>query len=801
MATQAQPLKKVRLACQRCRARRTKCDGQVPACTNCTKAGEICLDVDSQNPAVLIPRNFAAAAQARIQWLEEIIRGRLPDIDLNAGPKVDAPPDPRGSLVQPDGEIDMSSSTTSMKRRADSDATSLAHETFPEQAHSLSVNLGMLSLNSDSNQKHYLGSSSGRLFANLIGASPSSDGSSPAVVNDNTIMSTMPPEWPATPLPMQLLRQRYCSLHEILRRELPPTKKEAQQLLQAYICWIHPDFPVLDPTSLLGGLDALYATFECSLDNDALPLGWPSCAEPFRWNGRLVTPAHPGKDTVPMPVVAFITFMALNIAAITRVRSRNYEHAPEKFYRAATEFSQDCFSQISLPSIQALVTLIIHSMLTPAESNLWILLHIASAQCIELGIHREEENNETNNPEDDDQVTRQIRRSIFYTIYSLDRSIAAIQGRPLGFRDETFDVKMPQALPVAADAPYLTMHPSFSVAVVRYSTCQFELSRIVSNIKLRLYHLPDAMTAFSFTGDPSSVRDRIEGDLKAWLGRMPSATDPTLAGIDRRQRRIWQGRLQTRYHTAAVLLFQPSQMIRVPGPEQLMKCYQHACAIIDSYQLLQDLQGLHYGWRAVQNIFAAGATIIYCFWMSAAVRQNSVATDLAKTLRACTNLLILGGEWWPSAKKGQHGFGSVVDLTVQRLFSAQGPGPSRPSKTPRLTEPTNRWMSSNTGSNDGALARSDQEAFIAGGDADGSFPPDGGEVNALVPPWNGEQHCPEALWADPSIPDDTLLDIHGFIPEVEAFLADFDRSRFSWTFPLDGSNEMPDPNQLHDYHF
>lgn len=155
-----------------------------------------------------------------------------------------------------------------------------------------------------------------------------------------------------------------------------------------------------------------------------------------------------------------------------------------------------------------------------------------------------------------------------------------------------------------------------------------------------------------------------------------------------------------------------------------MKCYEHACAIIDDYQRLQGLQGLHYRWRAVQNIFAAGAIVIHCFWMSVAVRQNVVATNLAKTLRACTNLLTLGGEWWPSARKGHHGFGSVVDLTVQRLFSVQGPS-FRPSKTPRLTEPT--------GSNDGAeQARCDHEDFVSG-DADTSLPP------AF---WNGDTEQP-----------------------------------------------------------
>lgn len=51
-------------------------------------------------------------------------------------------------------------------------------ETFPEKAHSVAVDLGMLSLNADSSQNHYLGSSSGLLFANLIGASPRSRESS-----------------------------------------------------------------------------------------------------------------------------------------------------------------------------------------------------------------------------------------------------------------------------------------------------------------------------------------------------------------------------------------------------------------------------------------------------------------------------------------------------------------------------------------------------------------------------------------------------------------------------------------------
>jgi hypothetical protein len=48
------------------------------------------------------------------------------------------------------------------------------------------MNLGMLSLNVDSPQKHYLGSSSGLLFTNLIGASPPGAESTPQAPRSRT---------------------------------------------------------------------------------------------------------------------------------------------------------------------------------------------------------------------------------------------------------------------------------------------------------------------------------------------------------------------------------------------------------------------------------------------------------------------------------------------------------------------------------------------------------------------------------------------------------------------------------------
>lgn len=272
----------------------------------------------------------------------------------------------------------------------------------------------MLSLNSDSPQKHYLGSSSGVLFANLIGASPSSTGSTPRTTftaDDGTLRSTRF-GWPDAQ--REASEQHFKSLLAILRQELP-RKDDALMLVQSYIRWVHPDHPVLDPPSLMSALEALYSCV-FSDDTDLYNNGWPRATPPFMWNGRTIIVGQLEESVVSMPVVAFIFFMIFNIAAIAKVRSRIYEFSPEKFYRAAMFFSQSAFSELSLPSLQALVMLVVHSMLTPGEIKLWTLIHLALAHCVELGIHRE--------PREQDQIDPtlgQIQRFIFFTIYSLDR--------------------------------------------------------------------------------------------------------------------------------------------------------------------------------------------------------------------------------------------------------------------------------------------------------------------------------------------------------------------------------------------
>ncbi|KAF5252849.1 hypothetical protein FANTH_2173 [Fusarium anthophilum] len=728
----------------------------------------------------LTATSFVSAARERIRWLEDIIKERLPDADLRSGPQVDPSSDPtapaQDERIPEDADISISSvppvSTISRKRSAEASGHSDQDESFPERAHSVAVNLGMLSLNIDSPQKHYLGSSSGLLFTNLIGASPPSVESTPQGLQGDKYAGQL--EWSDDAVAQDQNRKYHQELYSLLKQELP-SKHNALVLIHTYIRWIHPDFPFLEPISLFSAVEAIYPCLDGILECDISSHGWPATMPPFRWNGRVVIPGVSNEEGVNLSAVTFILFMVFNIGALVKVRSRNYDFPPQRFYRAALHFSKEAFAHTTLSSIQSLMMLVMHGMLTPAEVNLWTLVHLGLAYCVETGVHREQ-----SQPNPEDFAMLQVRRFTFFTIYSLDRSISSIQGRPLGFRDETFDVKIPEVPSDPDENLEGPLPPSFVTAVTHYSSYHFRLDRIVSDIKLHLYHLPGDSSFFPWPDNPTEQQARIQHTLEIWWQEVSNDVFE-YPSLDNRQREVWKIKLRLKYHTTMVLLFQPSQVIRQPASEALQVCFDSAAGILDGYQRLYDLHGLHFGWRAVQNIFAAGATLIYSFWTSQAVREKASPETMSKNLRSCSTLLTIGGEWWPSARNGQASFGSVADLTMKRLYMADAS-----NKAPRLS--LQQTASSRP--------RDSADADVSGSQHQPQLSNETGQ-SVVIDTDTAWQNLDLGVGGNPDQFDWPSIE-GGFDPEIEMFLEDFNKSDFTWSFSLNDNQDLglfaTDPN-------
>lgn len=336
-------------------------------------------------------------------------------------------------------------------------------------------------------------------------------------------------------------------------------------------------------------------------------------------------------------------------------------------------------------------------------------------------------------------------------------------------------MKPPQSEVVSSSHLTPVIPPAFAQAAAHYTACQFRLDRIVSDIKLHLYLLPQDPTQSARAIDAGIQQDIIRQKLMDWWGGA-SALDFD-EGLDRRSQHIWHLRLKIRFHTSMILLFQPSQAIRSPSNSSLRTCYENASSALSDYQTLHDIQGIHHDWKTVQNVFAAGATMIYSFWMSADVRGEASVAELSRSLRTCSSLLSIGGEWWPSAKKGRDSFGSIADLTMQKLYTE-----GRPSKQTRLAPPPNASQ----------IDREPGPHMISSGhDAapqrgDGTVP-----IDPALFDWNPtlvsgvdltrpHAHSP-AQWQesdlDPQFAGQPGCDV---IPEIEDFLAGFDRADLGW---------------------
>ena len=84
---------KVRVACQRCRAKRVRCDGLIPSCSNCAKAGATCVDVDARDcEALLIPEQCVTGAVDGVlvvHLLQGVVGSSFTDLKLTQTKSVD----------------------------------------------------------------------------------------------------------------------------------------------------------------------------------------------------------------------------------------------------------------------------------------------------------------------------------------------------------------------------------------------------------------------------------------------------------------------------------------------------------------------------------------------------------------------------------------------------------------------------------------------------------------------------------------------------------------------------------------
>lgn len=205
---------------------------------------------------------------------------------------------------------------------------------------------------------------------------------------------------------------------------------------------------------------------------------------------------------------------------------------------------------------------------------------------------------------------------------------------------------------------------------------RFQLDRYISEIKLLFYHLPAQVNSFIWPTDLENIQKRIRSGLDQWLADSSSMV-PRANAEESLILHCENLKLELQYHAVVTLLHQPSQVFRSPTQHALSLCYQSSSRRLRIYNYLNSEEQLYYSWRNIHDIFSSGATIIYCFWASRDLQHTIPFSDALRDLRTCSNLLSIGGQWWPSVRKRKESFEKVMDLTIIGLGR-----PERHSKSP-----------------------------------------------------------------------------------------------------------------------
>lgn len=640
-----------------------------------------------------------------MEWLEDLVRKRLPDVDLAATT-------PSQQATLPSRESAKRRRTTVSKpqdhgSQPPSSATSLAE--LQPAAH----DLGLISFNLCVPRLHYLGASSGSLFARLL-RSDKAD-SAPASLSTasesshGVVLSAeggLRDESAHTLALIDELRAVCISpgshslwnVLNVLSVQTLPKRDECDRLVRLFLFHYHPIYPIMHWPSLYALVAALYAGIEIvesapgSSGPSLQPSGWPAHVAPFSYNGEL---AHlDGKEISPisLPTAAAILLSVLCASSYLQAHNVRFGPDPRRYDDKAFALTSAALADISVPSVQLVVLSVIQGFLSQRSGNSWVLLTLGMAYAVDMGLHRDTAEFGRFSP-----VVSQMRRRSFFCLYRLDRYvrhtsasldsqiivlelggerdayiqtsqyikmltimhrlISAIQGRPLGFQDDTLDLSMPVSLTNLGDEVARS-----DQAYMGYSIARFRWACLVSEIKYHFYR-------FSSSRLSESARSSIQLDVHARLDTWLADTEREVRSLARPHTSPLLTKARIDYHYAVALLYQPSLAYPKPDTVALRHCFKSATERIHLFWSLYEEKGLILSWPTAQGISLAGTTLAYCVWTSEEIRASLSVAKLSADLRLCSSLLTLGGEWWESARKGGRSFQCLANLTIDSLFS------------------------------------------------------------------------------------------------------------------------------------
>jgi hypothetical protein len=355
----------------------------------------------------------------------------------------------------------------------------------------------------------------------------------------------------------------------------------------------------------------------------------------------------------------------------------------ERHHDAGIRHLDEILQYHDIRTIQILILLAIYSLRAPQGPGAWTCIGLAMRTCIDLGMHRKRSSRQYS------IIESEMRKRVFWTCYCLDRQISIILGRPFAISDRDIDAELPldvdesekavSALETAQTAAHSVDHeqpPETSTSLsVFIHICR--LRRIESQIQHCIYRVDRSGGA-----SEAEVEDFIQ-QLEDWKGDIPqdarqhSGERPSTS-TDRRVIDGY-GYYMVYYYKCLRFLLHPSLSASKPNLRFIQKCAEACGGVCQTYKKLHQniavgfsLMALHsvflagtYSWSMpIRILISKGLTLVYCTWLSP---QEVFSITTSNDMNACSIVLYIITERWPGAKRYRDMYEAVKQSVLESI--------------------------------------------------------------------------------------------------------------------------------------
>ncbi|KAL8854735.1 MAG: hypothetical protein Q9221_000517 [Calogaya cf. arnoldii] len=644
-----------------------------------------------------------------------------------------------------------------------------------DKLNDLVSNISMASVRGSTDHR-YLGTTSGISFARIVFSAVKS-----SVVNASSEKGFSKVTKPAATGSGTSMRDSFFGLHSTpsVQPALFPDRALGLKLVTTYFSFSNPQLPVLHKGEFMSLFDRVYAS----------PASHRSARELYMLNivfatgaGIFLEDSHLGhcSDSGSTPSIS----RKSDSPDSGTLGTQSQQHQAEEYHAAAmvhlesfpnSTSAMDCPDDFDcgLEELQAVLLLAGFALLRPVAPGLWYIVGVATRLGVDLGLHHEDGtdldessaflrqhqaqgrpisepsepgSSDSRKPDTEERGRREwmrdLRRRLWWCVYSFDRLVSTCVGRPFGITDQVVTTDFPALLndEQITRSGFTTpcdsfMGPSYKRVSHHYFRLRLLQSEILQVLQYRQAkqtrgNFSEAGNQYMHTRLSSSFlqpfrsfkawRQDIDRRLWEWKTSAPLQEDTTVH-FDVRF-------LELNYWQMIIMLYRQSLGVELekegPGTSSgdtlssismeiddgmddedvHLKIAEAGQRVLVLYRQLHRIHLVNYTYLATVHLFMAGIAFLYVLWHSTAVRSRMTLDDVDFTVLAATSVLGDLSEKCPPAEACRDAFERMSKATVKMCLSTTGFGsPATASQSRPRQE-----MSQDARSENGALVQRDQ---------------------------------------------------------------------------------------------